>query len=499
MGKPLRILIVEDSEDDVELLLRELRRSDYGPSYERVETAETMQAALAGQNWDIVISDYNMPQFNAPAALNLLKQSGLDLPFIIVSGAIGEEAAITALKSGAHDFLTKDSLARLGPAIERELREAQSRRERRRAEQALRESEERFRATFEQAAVGIAHVGLDGSWLRVNQRLCDIVGYSREELLEKTFQEITHPEDLETDLAYVRQMLSSEIPTYSREKRYIRKNDALIWINLTVSLMHEPSGEPKYFISVVEDITERKRAEEELKQVAAELARSNAELEQFAYVASHDLQEPLRAVAGMIQLLQKRYAGQLDARADELIQHAVEGTTRMRTLITDLLVYSRVGTRSQPLQQTDMAGILQDALANLAVAVRESQAVITHDPLPTLMADRTQLTQLFQNLIGNAIKFRGDKAPAIHIGVEQQKGGWLFAVRDQGIGMETQHFERIFGVFQRLHTRQEYTGTGIGLAICKKIVERHGGRIWVESEVGQGSTFYFTLFSKESS
>ena len=385
----------------------------------------------------------------------------------------------------------------MAPAIERELREAQSRRERRRAEQALRESEERFRVTFEQAAVGIAHVGLDGSWLRVNQRLCDIVGYSREELLEKTFQEITHPEDLETDLAYVHQMLSGEIPTYSMEKRYIRKNDGIIWINLTVSLMHEPSGEPKYFISVVEDITERKRAEDRTQTGGGGTGPLQRRV---GTVCLRRLARFARAAAG----------GGRDGAAFAKTLRRPARRPRRRAYPARLrwhdphanpdygsVNFSRVGTRSQPLQQTDISNILQDALANLAAAVRESQAVITHDPLPTLMADRTQLIQLFQNLVGNAIKFRGDKAPAIHIGVEQQNGDWLFAVRDHGIGMEAQHFERIFGVFQRLHTHQEYTGTGIGLAICKKIVERHGGRIWVESEVGQGSTFYFTLFSKE--
>jgi signal transduction histidine kinase len=238
---------------------------------------------------------------------------------------------------------------------------------------------------------------------------------------------------------------------------------------------------------------ERKQAEEELRQIGAELARSNAELERFAYVVSHDLQEPLRSVSSMLQLLQQRYAGQLDAHADKFIQLAVEGASRMKTLINDLLTFSRVGTHDQPFKPTDCAAILRDALANLAVAIQESRAVITHDRLPTVMADGTQLTQLFQNLIGNAIKFRGEDAPVIHLGVGSKEGECLFVVRDNGIGLEAQHFERIFGVFQRLHMPREYAGTGIGLAVCKKIVERHGGRIWVESEPGRGSTFYFTL------
>ena len=233
--------------------------------------------------------------------------------------------------------------------------------------------------------------------------------------------------------------------------------------------------------------------EQRVQERTAELRQSNAELEQFAYVASHDLQEPLRAVAGTVQLLQQRYQGKLDARADEFIAHAIDGATRMQTLINDLLTYSRVGTRGKPFEPTDVSTTLKDALANLAVAIRESGAVVTHDALPTVTAERTQLIQLFQNLVGNALKFRSERPPEIHIGVERQDSEWVFSVRDNGIGMEAQYCERIFGVFQRLHTRREYPGTGIGLAICKKIVERHGGRIWVTSEPGRGSTFHFSI------
>jgi light-regulated signal transduction histidine kinase (bacteriophytochrome) len=242
------------------------------------------------------------------------------------------------------------------------------------------------------------------------------------------------------------------------------------------------------------EIEVRKRAEEALKEYSSELARSNADLQQFAYVASHDLQEPLRAVSSFSQLLARRYRGKLDSDADDFITFMVEGATRMQTLINDLLTFSRIGTRGNPFAPVDCENILQTAKENLTVAIAESGAVITQDPLPALVADEIQLTQLFQNLFGNAIKFhRPEEAPRIHVSSKRQDGAWRLSVRDNGIGIDPQYFDRIFVIFQRLHGREKYSGTGIGLAICKKIVERHGGRIWVESEPGKGSTFHFVI------
>jgi signal transduction histidine kinase len=242
-----------------------------------------------------------------------------------------------------------------------------------------------------------------------------------------------------------------------------------------------------------QEIAERQRAEAGLRQTAAELALSNAELQQFAYVASHDLQEPLRMVASYTQLLARRYKGKLDADADDFINFAVDGANRMQRLINDLLAYSRIDTRGKTLEPIEAEVALGQAMANLQIAVAESSAVVTHETLPVVLADGTQLVQLFQNLIGNALKFRQAQPPQIHISATPQDQEWVFSVQDNGIGIEPQYAERIFVIFQRLHSKAEYAGTGIGLAICKRIVERHGGRIWFESQPGQGATFYFTL------
>ncbi len=258
------------------------------------------------------------------------------------------------------------------------------------------------------------------------------------------------------------------------------------------------------------DLAERVRAERGLAQLnqdlelrvlerTEELRRSNEDLERFAYVASHDLQEPLRMVGSYLELLKKRYRGKLDADADDFIGFAQDGAVRMQRLIEDLLAYSRVNTRGAGLASTDANVALGRALANLKLATDEASATITHDPLPVLPADQSQLEHVFQNLIGNALKFRGAKPPAIHVTAVQRDGECVFSVRDNGIGIESQYFDRIFVIFQRLHGREEYPGTGIGLAITKRIIERHGGRIWVEAQPGQGSTFFFTLPGIEGS
>ncbi len=274
--------------------------------------------------------------------------------------------------------------------------------------------------------------------------------------------------------------------------RHPKGRDYLARMN--VAAVRNDDRQATHYVVEYSDVTNIWQAEQALKSRTEELARSNKELEQFAYVASHDLQEPLRMVASYTQLLARRYKGKLDQDADEFIAYAVDGATRMQGLINDLLKFSRVGTRGKPFAPTDCERVLNAALANLDLAIRESWAALTRDPMPALQGDETQLVQLFQNLIGNAIKFRAPgEPPRIHVGARRVEGAWEFSVQDNGIGISPEYFERIFVIFQRLHGKADYPGTGIGLAICKKIVERHSGRLWVESRPGEGATFLFTI------
>lgn len=358
-GIKLRLLVVEDTPADVELMLHQLRSGGLDTCADTVQTAEEFAQRLREHSYDVVLADYNLPAWNGMETIELLQREGLDIPVIVVSGALGEQRAVECIKQGAADYVLKDHLARLPETVRRAITERRLRKER-------------------------------------NQYLED-------------------------------------------------------------------------------------------------LARSNRDLEQFAYVASHDLQEPLRMVATYTQLLAERYRGKLDGDADKYIHYAVDGAVRMQSLIQDLLAFSRVGRQGIQLQEVDCRAMVAMAAKNLEVAIEQSEAQIVCDKLPVVNADRSQMLQLFQNLIGNAIKFHGDQPPVINISAQRRMKDWLFSVADNGIGIAPEHAEIVFVIFKRLHTSAEYPGSGIGLAICKKIVEQQGGRIWVESEVGKGSTFSFTL------
>jgi signal transduction histidine kinase len=362
----LRVLLVEDNPADVELVLLALRKDGFDVSSDVVQTVEELTLRVQAAAYDVILADYNLPQWNGIEVLEVLHRKNLDVPLIVVTGYLGEEKAVACIKQGATDCVLKDHLARLPISIRRAL-----------AEKELRDH--------------------------------------------------------------------------------------------------------------------RRRSERELADKVAELARSNTELEQFAYVASHDLQEPLRMIANYTQLLAERYRGQLDEQADKYIGYSVDGATRMQALIQDLLKVSRVCRQQIEPRTTECRAVVEQALQNLQTAVQECGAVVKCNGLPEVMADASQLTQVFQNLIANAMKFHGAETPMIQIDSEKRDGEWVFTVSDNGIGISAENWQDIFVIFRRLHTRSEYAGNGIGLSICKKIIERHGGKIWIEAQATPGCRFKFTL------
>jgi PAS domain S-box-containing protein len=370
---------------------------------------------------------------------------------------------------------------------------------RKKAEKYLAQMEGRYRGLLEAAPDAMVVVNQEGEIVLLNAQAENQFGYHRNELLgQKVTNIITEgfAERLIADaLRSAEDALGQQIGT-GIELSGLRKDGTEFPIELMLSPLQSPEG--ILVTAAIRNITARKAAEKHLAKKLEELFRSNQDLEQFAAIASHDLQEPLRMVASYTQLIARRYKGKLDSDADEFIEFAVDGATRMQQLIQDLLAYSRVASRGAELLEVSSETALKQAIRNLDGAIKESGAVVSNDSLPRVLADESQLVQLFQNLVGNAIKYQKDGVPRVHISaVMNGNRKWMFSVKDNGLGIEPKFFERIFGMFQRLHKREEFSGTGIGLAICKKIVERHGGAISVESQLGQGSTFHFSLDAAE--
>ena len=346
------------------------------------------------------------------------------------------------------------------------------------------ESDERYRRLVELMPDAI-YIHNGTSILYINSSGVEVFGAKNaDEILGRSPLDFSHPADKGKVLTRAANVLNRNVDKNALRRRRLRV-DGSEYLADVAAVHIDWRGEPAVMV-VVRDVTEQVRAAEELR-------RSNAELEQFAYVASHDLQEPLRTVSSYCQLLERRCKTRLDEDGLAYLNYAVAGAKRMQLLISDLLEFSRVGTRGKPFAPTDLNQVFSDAVSNLDRAIDDNMAKVTADALPTVDGDAVQLTQLLQNLMGNAIKFRGAAPPAVHVAAEAKAEEWVITVSDNGIGIEPQYRERVFQIFQRLHERDKYEGTGIGLAVCKKIVERHGGRIWVEGAPGEGSIFSFSL------
>ena len=370
--------------------------------------------------------------------------------------------------------------------------------EQRQAEVELRESEAQLRNAQQIAHIGSWRWDIADDDVHWSDELYRIFGLTPD-VFEPTYENYiqhVHPEDRDSVDAVVRRAMTQR-SSYEVNHRVLQADETVRYVHSIGEVILDESGEPAALQGTAQDVTEQRKAEQAMERYADDLEERNAELEQFAYVASHDLQEPLRMVSSFLQLLQRRYADELDETADEYIAYAVDGAKRMQVLIRDLLAYSRVGTRGKPFKPVDMNRTLEVVLTDLGPALEEEGADVQAEDLPTVSADETQMRQLLQNLVANAVKFRDDEPPVVRVSAERVRQGddpaWRFAVADNGIGIDAQYEDRVFQIFQRLHTRDEYEGTGIGLAMCKKIVERHGGRIWFESEPGEGTTFFFTV------
>jgi PAS domain S-box-containing protein len=491
MGKPLRVLLVEDSEDDAELLLRELVRSDYQVQHERVETADAMRAALAAREWDIVLSDYTMPSFDAQAALTILKESGSDIPFIIVSGAIGEETAVGALKAGAHDFLVKGRLTRLLPAVERELREVEVRRERREAIAQVQERESRLSAIFSQVAVGIALTDLDGRIISANQRFCDILARPMSAILALRSEDMSAPDDRAATADAFRRLTRGE--STQIEKRYVRPDGSFIWVNETLSSVLGTDHQPLHSVAVVQDITDRKRAEEELREAVKVR-------DEFLSIASHELRTPVTALelnlTSVLPLVRgRRPTDEALEKVTGKLERAARQVDRLATLINSLLDVTRItaGRLSLSPMSLDLSELVRGVVARFREMIErsESQLVLRLDEEVPGRWDSMALETVMGNLLSNAVKF-GSGRP-IEVAVERDLEVARLVVIDHGIGIAPDQQNRIFERFERAVSARHYGGFGIGLWVARQLVEAHGGSILVASRTGEGSRFTVNL------
>lgn len=357
-----------------------------------------------------------------------------------------------------------------------------------------------FYSSMKYAYIGMALVKPNGEFYKVNNSLCEMLGYSEDELISMNFQTITHPEDLNQDLEYLYEMLQGKLKTYQMEKRYYHKNGEPIWIMLSVSLVWNKDGSPKYFISQIQDITKNKINENQKEELLEKLTESNQELENFAFAASHDMKEPIRTISTFTNFLKKKNYEHLNDKSKSYLDKILTATSQMDDLIEDLLDFAKVTHNSQSFEDVDTSKVVKVVLNNLYNYIEQSKAVVTYNDLPIIRGNPVKISRLVQNLISNAMKYQPEgQIPQIEISAKQKNECWEFFFSDNGIGMKPESCGEIFQPFRRLNHRKEYEGSGIGLSLCKKVIESLGGKIWAQSEIGKGSKFFFSIPTKKAS
>ncbi len=489
--KKFSILLVEDSLLDAELLLEALKASGLPFEARRVETGDRYKAAIAELCPDVILSDYSLPDFDGLSALKLARELCPDVPFIFVSGVMGEEIAIDSLKRGAVDYVLKHRLGRLAPAVERALREARERAERHRAEVALQGTAERLRIALDAAGLGMWEMDIATGNLEVTETFLQNFGQPSGTLLNyEIFRTLVHPEDLPDVVERVERAVQRG-STYQAEYRVLFPDGSIHWVAAHGRVIDRTASESGRLVGVTYDITQRKENERSLEKQARELEMLNVDLRQLTYAATHDLQEPVRMISIYSELLARRHQTQGDPEIDLYFDNIQTGTRRMQALLRDMLAYTQIGYQSDRDQFVDLNHVVTNVRRLMSLAIREASARIDVGALPTVRCADSQISQVFENLIGNALKYRRGQ-PHIRIDATLWEGEWVISVADNGLGFKEEYAEVVFGLFKRLYS-SEFPGTGLGLAICKRIVERHGGRIWAKSREGEGTTFYFTL------
>ena len=494
-----RILIIDDDQDFAASLKLILESENYQPLLAHSED-EALESI--GKNpVDLALIDIRLGQDNGIDLLPKLKKIQPDILCVMVTGFGSVETAVQALNNGAYDYLRKPvNPGELLATIRRGFEKVRLIKEKKVMEGTLSEIGQQIKASFNQAAIGIAHLSLDGTWLTCNNKFCEIVNYEQEELLKVSIFDITHPDGIPNMRKMVDDLLTANVQYFSKETQCLRKDGLPVWVKITISPVSLPSGEPLYFILFIEDITKRREIEEMLQSLVKDLADANQNLEDFTRTASHDLQEPLRKIVSFSDRLRNSMGDKLDSKEKEYFIRLENSSIKMQKLIEDLLRYSRISSLAPKMEPVDLREVVNEVLLDLEVSIERSKGVVEIKHLPKIEADKTQMRQLFQNLISNALKFHNkDEPPKIEIDSQLNKiGYWEILIRDNGIGMKEEHIKRIFKPFERLHGSSEFPGTGMGLAICLKVVTRHLGRIVVKSSLGKGTLYIVELPEKQN-